>query len=163
MRKLRAAGVMGWLLASACSSSPPPPPNNPPPPSPPPARSIDSRVLAYMECAECREGELEAVTTARDTAVPPLQQILIAGPDAHRLSVVEHSLRATLTPTPSDAAIQFQLASFRRMYETRAIRALSIIATGDAKTALCRARATVTTYERAALDSAIARAGGQCP
>ncbi|MEO7521642.1 MAG: hypothetical protein ABIW79_07490 [Gemmatimonas sp.] len=126
---------------------------------------IDGRVLAFMECEECIQGERARVVQMGDTAVQALREALSHGPNPHRVAIVDSSLRQFTKPPPSQAAIAYQLRIFRALYARRSALALGLIGTPAAKAALCEARqfAPLSPAERAAVDSSLAMIGGTCP
>jgi len=120
------------------------------------------RVLAYMQCQECIEGEREAVIAMGDTAVTQLRQFLLNGPPADRVQLVRLQLQR-IAPNASNSVIDHQLSSFDASYRLRAADALGAIGSPAAREGLCRARSQpgLRSEVRAAVRSRLA--SGSCP
>ena len=103
---------------------------------------LDPRLIAFLECQECIDGERDVVVKMGDSAVAALTRALLNGPTDYRVRLVEKSLEMFINPTPSASVIRAQLDSYRSLYRRRATYALGLIATPAAKVALCRAKAT---------------------
>ena len=127
------------------------------------ADTATARVLALMECIECNRGERVAVLALGQLARPALDSAL-SGPHAHRLAVVDSSLRFAIPPVPAHV-IQLQLKAYKRMYTRRASNAIGIIGGPRALALLCRARTdtSLRASDSASINQAILQQGGTCP
>lgn len=129
--------------------------------TPAPQRTEADRVLAYLQCQECINGERKAVIAMGDTAVVQLRQLLLNGPPAYRVQIVRTRLQR-LAPQAPSAVLQDQLSDFDASYRLRAADALSAIGGNAARDAMCRARAQPLRPEvRAKLDTALL--SSSCP
>ena len=127
------------------------------------ADTATARVLALMECIECNRGERAAVLALGQLARPALDSAL-RSPHAHRLAVVDSSLRFAIPPVPAHV-IQLQLKAYKRMYTRRASNAIGIIGGPRALALLCRARTdtSLRASDSASINQAILQQGGTCP
>ena len=133
------------LIASACApTSQPPEADSAPPVAQIPALPTDP-VTQWMECEECREGQLAAVVELGDQAVGALSTLLSGGPPSDRVQVLDRALRSSYEqlaesgadglPTEAEYVSQYT-ANYVAQYQARAARALSEIGSPQAVRAL---------------------------
>jgi hypothetical protein len=137
-------GVVCLLALTTCSRS-----------CDPAARATDARrsMVAYFECGECNDGQLQRVASLGDYAVPSLSATLKNGPsnasnERMRLHLVEQHRRIVeyrrthsgpaRAPTPDDEPqfVRQFLDNYKARYQIRAATALAAIGTPDARKAL---------------------------
>jgi hypothetical protein len=155
----RGIGILAALLSgSACTPDTP-------------SALPDARVMRWMQCQECRSGELDSVVTMGPAAVTDLRRLLLDGPPLEFVTRVDSALRAPLSPLPGVPAVApapvtaIVLEDFRSMYRVRAAQALGAIGGSDARLALCEGRGAGFTRPdvHAAILAALAQVGGACP
>ena len=125
------------------------------------AAEVMRTVLNWLECEECIDGELKAVIRLHNIAVPPLSIALREGPSQSSLEIYRRELMVSYTRmagyhsskterllnfpdsnNPSrlamtrDEYIAHHLGNYVRLYQIRALTALSMIEGTTATTAL---------------------------
>jgi hypothetical protein len=117
------------------------------------AQKVMRTVLSWLECEECISGELKAVIRLYNIAVPPLSIALREGPSQSSLEIYRRELMASYTKMAiyHDSKTKRQLAmlpdeytalhlrNYVRLYQVRALTALSMIGGKTATTALADA------------------------
>jgi hypothetical protein len=156
------------VVCVACSRTPASPATQPPRSplyNPPP-------VVAWLDCVECTQAQLDAVAAQGDAAVPELKDILFNGPPAPRLKGQQGYLERryqtlkdyerlhpdqTVPWATQQAYVQAYLQKFVLLNRGRAARALGAIGTRMAKDTLTEAKALPGLAEdlRDAIDSAL--------
>ena len=122
---------------------------------PTPALQADARraIVAWLQCDECTEGELEAVVRLGQLAVPSLSATLRQGPpastrEAHRLHLIEsfNGMQAHAKTHPESRVAMTEqqyvgryLSNLDALYRSRAAEALSQIGGPQAEQALADA------------------------
>ena len=106
------------------------------------AGEVEPMVVRWMECNDCRGGELDSVVALGEDAVPLLTQFLREGPQPERLDAFEahvdstyHRLGARNTRSPDEFKATYS-RGFRIGYQERAARALGRIGGGAAADSL---------------------------
>lgn len=118
--------------------------------SPSAAAEVMRTVLTWLECEECIDGELKAVIRLHNIAVPPLSIALREGPSPSSLEIYRRELMVSYTRmanyhgsrtnrlvamTP-DEYIALHLGNYVRLYQVRALAALSMMGGTTATAAL---------------------------
>jgi hypothetical protein len=145
--------------------------------TPDPAQATEGRrvIAAWLECEECTDGELDAVTKLGDAAVPVLGASLRAG----LAPATREKLRLHLTATyaelkkhasthPESAVtgteeeyVDTYLANYDALHRIRAARALAAIGGPAARAALEEvSRTSLRTDVQAAVQESLARMKG---
>ncbi|MCC7052741.1 MAG: hypothetical protein IT355_05700 [Gemmatimonadaceae bacterium] len=130
---------------------------------------FDPRVLAYLECIECIDGERATVVGMGSVAVPGLRRAVLQGPAPARMALLDSTLRTLRKRIGRsrllEPAITQQKVSFRTLYFRRGSDALGAIGSDSAIAALCLARQVddVPARQRRFADSTLARMGASCP
>lgn len=118
--------------------------------SPRDAAVIMRTVLTWLECEECIDGELKAIIRLHNIAVPPLSIALREGPSQSSLEIYRRELMASYTRMANyhgsitnrqlvmtrDEYIARHLGNYLRLYQIRALTALSLIRGTTATAAL---------------------------
>jgi hypothetical protein len=163
--RVSAGALVVALVAAGCAAPAPPPPT---PVMPPPERAaaIRSTVIAWLECEECTEGELEAVVKQGQVAVPTLAASLRDGPSPARREQLRRHLEEShgrvkdRTRTTAAVYVQRYTENFEALYRVRAARALGLIGGPAARQALEDAqRQPYRDDVRQSIKAAIARLG----
>jgi hypothetical protein len=142
MRRIVVFPIVVLGVACAPKSQPPPPPA-PPAAGQTPAVQVPAfptdPVGRWMECEECQDGELAAVTAMGAAAVSALATYLTDGPPADRLAALEQTLRQSHSRLPAESQAVSQAdyvaryrANYVAKYQTRAATALGAIRTPEA-------------------------------
>ena len=114
------------------------------------AAEVMRTVLNWLECEECIDGELKAVIRLHNIAVPPLSVALREGPSQSSLEIYRRELMVSYTRLANyhgsitnrqlvmtrDEYIAHHLGNYVRLYQIRALTALSMIGGTTATTAL---------------------------
>ena len=126
-----------------------------PSPSAPPA-TPPSPIIAWLDCVDCSEPQLNAVRALGDAAVQELRTVLLNGPSKDRLDRHEQQLKTTFASLKKyeerrkDRGTTLSEQEYVRRYQekyivlnrSRAARALGAIRTAQARTALSEALKT---------------------
>jgi len=114
---------------------------------------IVQTVLAWLECEECQDGELERVKKEGDLAVPTLSAALLKGPSPASLELLRLGLEERydklqnyskthkdmkISQTKADFVAHY-LGNYESLYRIRAAEALSTIGSKQAKQSLMEA------------------------
>jgi hypothetical protein len=135
---------MVWLAIEACVAA------QQPPRVQPPGGSVPNVVEAWLECVECRDGELQAVVKLGSSAVASISPALLNGPPPAKLQSYEKHLRQlyaemkayekthpkSVVPYTEDEFVKRDLAKYANQYRARAARALGDIGGPQAASAL---------------------------
>ncbi len=148
----RVGALLSILLAVACASQDAPPaPAAELTPSPEEAARTQRTIVAFLECEECTEGQLEALRQLGPAAVPSLVSTLKDGPPSNvrdrqrdTLRQSYRELRAFAQSHPDMDPVTFSedeyvnraLEKFVVLHQTRAARALGAIGGAEARAAL---------------------------
>jgi HEAT repeat protein len=136
------------VLVAGCSRTPAQPPGQTGTTTVPPA------IVAWLDCVECTNGELNAVQQFGDAAVPELRTILLKGPSGDRLNQERQHLEAAYramkdyerqnpnarVPLNEQEYVKLYLGKYVLRNRTRAAVALGRIKTVNARNALIEAR-----------------------
>jgi hypothetical protein len=132
--------------------------------------AIQPAILRWMQCQECVRGELDSVVTIGAAAEPVLRHILVHGPPPDLEAQVDSQLRKPMhgaggLGVPPAPLIEAMLEDYRSNYRVRASKALGVIGTDAARSALCDGKAQNFSRidVRQAIDAALSILGGQCP
>jgi hypothetical protein len=139
--RVRVGAVVVALLAAGCAA---PAPLITTPVTPPPARAAEMRstIIAWLECEECSEGELEAVVKLGQAAVPTLAASLRDGPSPARREQLRRHLQESharlkdRSRTSAAVYVQRYTENLEALYRVRAARALSLVGGPAARQAL---------------------------
>jgi hypothetical protein len=133
-----------WLLTCGVRISAQPTTPVQPPPTP-----GDPIIAAWLECDECRDGELEAVRKLGPSAVSRLASALNGGPSPARLQSYDKFLRKLYAdvkarpksdvPYAEDEFVKRERDRYISLYRVRAARALGEIGGPEAVKALDQA------------------------
>lgn len=107
-------------------------------------------IIAWMECEECTDGELEVVVKLGKTAIPSLSAILGRGPSQSKREVLRRHLVKSYqklkyyetthpeakVPMNEDEFIKTYMDNYIALYQIRSAEALAVIGGSDAKKAL---------------------------
>ena len=151
-------GTFLMAVAVACVLSGCPKKPEPPPLTPEKATEVRNAVVAWLECEECTEGQLDAVVKLGEVAVPSLVASLREGPSpAGREGVQRHlmqtykDLKAYAATHPEadvkmseDEYVKMYMDNYVALYQTRAAEALGTIGGDAARDALNEAGKTAT-------------------
>lgn len=127
-------------------------------------------VVAWLECGECEDGELEAVVALGEAIVPSLEASLERGPSAASHELLRRHLISTYQdletyaqthpeaklPLSESDYVDLYLESFEALYQMRAAEALAAVGGKRAEKALWEAVKQPTA--RADVDAAIRQA-----
>jgi len=131
-------------------------------------------IVSWLECEECVDGELAAVSELRTAVVPPLINALEHGPSPANIAKERYALETRfgrlardgvkLEASPDVIAEQY-LNNYRARYGMRAAIALGDIGGADARNALVRASrdASVRPDVRQEVEKALAKLEAQSP
>jgi len=152
MRSLATMAVLGMCLLVVRCAQQSPEPASPPATALSPEQAANARrtIVAWLECEECTEGQLEAVTRLGPVAVPTLAVTLRQGPppanrELHRAHLVDtyRQLKDYEKQHPQnkvtmseDEYVRFYTANQTALYQIRAAQALATIGGADARRAL---------------------------
>lgn len=115
-------------------------------------------LVAWFECEECDAGQLEAVLSHGEVAVPTLVATLEGGPSPavreryrrslekswERIEAYRSAHPGTKRGIGREDYVNLYLGNFEALYRVRAARALGTIRSGDALEALRRAEGSTT-------------------
>ena len=136
IRVLAVASTM-LLTQLACGAE------DPEPVSPERAEAAREALVAWFECMECTNGELDAVARYRREVEDALIHTLKEGPSPARQAEIELRLRAEVRANGwqnrEGEYIKRGLSNAEDAYRLRAISALARVGTDDARTALNKA------------------------
>jgi len=125
------------LIAAGCATRPAPEPF---PGAPDRAGAVRRAIVEWLECEECRAGELEAVVRLEQAAVPSLVAALREGPppvrrEAQRRHLIATYQRLKLTMSEDDYVRRYA-ENYEALYRIRAADALAAIGGPTARQAL---------------------------
>jgi hypothetical protein len=118
--------------------------------SPARGQTLPPAVLAWLECEECVDGELEAVVRLGQAALPGLVASLRDGPPRARAEAYRRHLRKAYpmladyarrhpdvkVPMSEEEYVKTYLDNYTALYQVRAARALGAIGGDDSRRAL---------------------------
>jgi hypothetical protein len=140
--RVRVGALVVALMAPGCAAPAPPPTTTPVMPPPERAAEIRSTIIAWLECDECSEGELEAVVKLGQAAAPTLAASLRDGPSPARREQLRRHLEESharlkdRSRTSAAVYVQRHTENLEGLYRVRAARALSLIGGPAARQAL---------------------------
>jgi hypothetical protein len=133
------------LIGGGCAAQTAPTPMM----SPPPEKAVEIRntVMAWLDCEECNDGELQAVVKLGEAAVPSLVASLRDGPALATREQLRRHLEESYTRlqdrnrTTAAVYVQRHTENLVALYQVRAAHALSIVGGPAARQALENAQA----------------------
>jgi hypothetical protein len=135
-------GALVVALAVAGCAAPTPPTTTPVILPPERAAEVRTTVIAWLECEECTEGELEAVVKLGQAAVPTLAASLRDGPSPARREQLRRHLEESharlkdRSRTSAAVYVHRYTDNLEALYRVRAARALGVIGGRAARQAL---------------------------
>lgn len=124
------------------------------------AAAASQALLAWLDCTECTDGELERVVRYGRYLEPALIETMQNGPSPARRAQIEDKLSAQFDankwpPKEKKQFVDTYLASAVKVQRVRAIRALARLGTDSAKAALEKARHDPSAAIRAEIERAL--------